>query len=550
MTHHILVTDDIDAEGVDVLRAEPSFRVDVVPTLPPDVLAERIGEYDALVGRSATKLPGTLLRRADRLRVIGRAGVGIDNIDLATATERGIAVINAPAGNTVAVAELFFGAVIGLLRHLPRAASTMREGKWERSALLGNELKGRTLGIVGLGRIGGEVARRARAFEMTVAGYDPYVTAERFDALHVERVATLDALVARADVLTVHTPLTDETRGMIAKRELGRLPSGALVVNMARGGIVDEEALVAALSAGRLRGAVLDVYEREPLPAAHALAAFDNVLLTPHLGASSAEAQRNVALDACLAVRDALLHGELSKAINVVGATGAEWRKLEPALIVARRAAAVARAILADQGARAVQRLSVRYGPEFGDSGQVLLAAAAAGVLEGVTDSDRVNLINARALAQARGVELAEVCSTALGHANAVQVSLSGGMKEIAVAGVAPEGTAPRLTRVGEFHVDVSPRQSLVILTNDDVPGVIGRVGTLLGEAGVNIAEYHQARLAQGGEALAAISIDGTLDEATRQRLLAVPDVRSAVVVHFDTARSPAGAAGAAGNGR
>ena len=533
MSYRILVTDEVDPEGVALLTAEQSFLVDEVPTLPPAELLERIGDYDAFVGRSATRVTAELLARATRLRVVGRAGVGVDNIAIDAATDLGIAVINAPAGNTVAVAELFFGTLIGFLRHLPAAATSMREGRWDRSKLLGSELKGRRLVIVGVGRIGSEVATRALAFGMHVAGYDPYVGEDRFRALRITRLDTLEAALDDADVLTVHTPLNDETTGLIGKRELARLGSGAILCNLARGGIVDEDALLTALNAGQLGGAIVDAYASEPLAPAHPLRQSPRVLLTPHLGASTAEAQVNVAVDACAAVRDALLHGELSRSINVAGAGRGDWRELQSALGVTRRAAALARAILADRGVRAVQRLSVRCGAALAGSADALLASAAAGLLEGTTEADRLNLINARAIAEARGIELHCSESDLLGGVHAVQVSLSGGMQELAVAGVAPDGAPARLTRIGGFHVDVAPRDTLVILTNNDVPGVIGRVGTLLGDAGVNIAEYHQARLAQGGEALAAISVDGAVPATVRESLLALPDVLSATIVQF-----------------
>jgi D-3-phosphoglycerate dehydrogenase len=533
VSYRILVTDEIDADGVALLTAEPSFVVDEVPTLPPAELLERIGDYDAFVGRSATRITDELLRRATKLRVVGRAGVGVDNIALDSATALGVAVINAPAGNTIAVAELFFGTVLGLLRHLPHAAHSMREGKWDRSQLLGSELKGRTLVIIGVGRIGGEVATRALAFGMDVVGFDPYVGDERFRALKIRRAATLEEALDVADVLTVHTPLTEETEGMIGRRELARLKNGAVAVNMARGGIIEEAALIQALESGQLRGAVVDAFSKEPLGADNPLRRAQNVFLTPHIGASTAEAQRNVAVDACAAVRDALLHGELSRSINVAGAGTGDWRELQPALLLVRRAAAVARAILADRGVRTVQRLSLRVGPDLAGAAPALLASAAAGVLEGTIDVERLNLINARSLAEARGIELSCSESNSLGHASGLQVSLSGGMQELAVGGVVPDGSPARLTRIGGFHVDVAPRDTLVILTNNDVPGVIGRVGTLLGDNRVNIAEYHQARLAQGGEALAAISVDGTVGPGVREALLGLPDVCSATVVHF-----------------
>ena len=540
---HVLVTDDVDPQGVALLRAEPSFDVDERPTRPWKELVGEIGEFDAFIGRSATQLPGELLRHAKRLRVIGRAGVGTDNIDLPTATELGIAVINAPSGNTIAVTELFFGALVSFIRHLPAAFSSMREGRWDRAALLGTELAGRRLAIVGLGRIGTEVAVRARAFGMDLVAYDPYVQNEHFETLGVERAERLDDLLPRADVLTVHTPLTEETRGMIDARALSALPRGAIVVNFARGGIVDQSALIDALTNERLAGALLDVYVKEPLAADSPLRSLPNVLLTPHLGASTAEGQRNVAVDACAAVRDALLVGELSGAVNLSGADRGRWSDLQGALTLARQSSAIARAMLADRGARALDHLTLHVGRQYGDAEALLAAAAAAGALAAITGGDRVNLINARALAAERGIALATVPlrgsgggagTLATDDANVVRVTLRGNGQQLSVGGIALPGAVPRITRIGSFKVDVAPRRTLIVLENADVPGVIGRVGTALGDAGINIAEYHQARMSPGGDALAAISVDGNVTEPVRRELLRVPGVRAATVIDCD----------------
>jgi len=536
----LLVTDEIDPDGVELLRAERSFIVDEIPTPKPDELLERIGNYDAFVGRSATRLPAEVLRRATRLRVIGRAGVGTDNIDIPAATTLGIAIINAPGGNTVAVAELFFGTLIGLVRHLPRAVSTMREGKWDRSQLLGTELRGRSLGIIGLGRIGGEVATRARAFGMTLTAYDPYVTDERFDMLRVARANSLEDLLAASDVVTVHTPLNPETTGMIGARELSLLPAGAIVANLARGGIVEESALSDALRDGAVGGAILDVYTQEPLDPASPLRALPNVVLTPHLGASTAEGQRNVAVDVCVAVRDALLNGELSRAINVVGGIDGRWDEIRPALVLARRMASIGRAMLADRGHRAVDAISLRVGRDLSEAGNLLAASAAAGALDSIIDGVRLNLVNARALAENRGIALSVTTARSNDPDNGAQVTIRSGSHEMCISGVAPEGSGPRLTRIDGFSVDVTPRRTLLVLTNDDVPGVIGRVGTLLGNSAVNIAEYHQARLSAGGDALAAVSVDGNITETVRQQLLSLPDIKSATVIDFSTL-DPAG---------
>jgi D-3-phosphoglycerate dehydrogenase len=529
----LFVTDEIDREGIDLLRGEPSFVVDEFPTLPAAEVAERIGDYDAFVGRSATKLPATILRQGTKLRVIGRAGVGTDNIDIPAATELGIAIINAPAGNTIAVAELFFGALIGLVRHLPRAASSMRDGRWDRSDLLGTELRGRSLGIIGLGRIGSEVAQRARAFGMNLSAYDPYVTDERFDLLRVARAKTLHDLLHSSDVITIHTPLTSETKGLIGAAELALLHPQAIVANLARGGIVDEGALAGALENGLVGGAILDVFSEEPLPSSSRLRQLDNVILTPHLGASTAEGQRNVAVDVCSAVRDALLNGELSRAINVVGGIDGRWDEIRPAIVLVRRMAAIARAILADRGARAVDSVQLRIGRDLADAGNLLIASAAAGALDSVTDGIKLNLVNARSLAENRGIALSVTTSASHDPDNGAQVTVRSDGREMLVAGVAAPGTGPRVTRIGGFSVDVTPRRTLLVLTNADVPGVIGHVGTLLGDAKVNIAEYHQARMSEGGDALAAVSVDGDVDDLVRARLLSLPDVTSATVVRL-----------------
>jgi D-3-phosphoglycerate dehydrogenase len=530
----VLVTDEVDPRGVELLRAEPTLDVDERATRPWQELREEIGEYDAFVGRSATRLPAELLREAKRLRVIGRAGVGTDNIDLVAATALGIAVINAPSGNTIAVAELFFGALLSFVRHLPHAFESMRAGRWDRSDLLGTELSGRTIGIVGLGRIGGEVATRARAFNMSVVAFDPYVQRDRFELFRAGRAEQLAELLARADVLTVHTPLTDETRGMIGADALGRLPRGAIVANFARGGIIEESALAAALGGGRLGGALLDVYTTEPLGADHPLRRADNVLLTPHLGASTVEGQRNVAVDVCIAVRDALLSGQLSGAVNLAGVDRARWRDLRGALFLARQEAAIARAMLAQRGTGAPEQLTLHFGRQFIGADSLLGSAAAEGLLAAIMNNDRVNIVNARERATERGIAIATVPLPTTDDAQVIRVTVSGSGRQLSIAGTATPGAPPRLTRIGDFKVDVAPRRTLIVLTNADVPGVIGQVGTVLGNAGINIAEYHQARMTQGGEALAAISVDGAVSEQVRRKLLDVASIRSATVIEGD----------------
>jgi D-3-phosphoglycerate dehydrogenase len=533
MPHKILVTDEVDSQGVQVLRDDPRIVVDERPTMPADEILSIIGDYDGIIGRSATKISRDLLEAGKKLKVVGRAGVGIDNIAMDAATRLGIAVINAPAGNTVAVAELFFGALLALLRKLGAADRSMREGRWDRSDLLGTEVKGKRIGIVGLGRIGGEVAVRARAFGAEVAAYDPYVQPVRFEALRAERMDKLEELLRRSDILTVHTPLTDETRDLITKKEIALLPAGAIVVNLARGGIVNERDVEEALVSGRLGGAVIDAFGKEPLAADHPLRKISNAFLTPHLGASTVEAQRNVAVDVCIAVRDALVSGELSRSLNIPGGDTAEWRDIQDALVLATNATAVGRAMLASQGTRAVTGIELACGTSLVAFAKPLLAAGAVGLLQDVVDEQRINLINSVNMAAARGIRLSSADTPVTGDPWQIEVTVHGENRSACIAGVARPGSGARLTRIEQYKVDVQPRDTLIVLTNKDVPGVIGRVGTLLGEEGVNIAEYHQSRLEQGGDALAAIAVDGSIGNDVRERLLALPEVRSVSVVRF-----------------
>jgi D-3-phosphoglycerate dehydrogenase len=519
----VLVTDEVDPEGLAHLRSHPDIEVHEKPTRPlAEVIAE-IGEYDAFVGRSATRVTRELLQAGDRLKVIGRAGVGVDNIDLQTATELGIAVINAPGGNTVSVAELAFGVLLSLVRNIHVAVESMRGGRWDRSRLGGSELRGRTLAIIGLGRIGSEMARRARAFGMTLIAYDPFVPPARFDELGVERMERLSDAMDRADVVTVHTPLTAETVGLIGAPELARLGRGAIVLNLARGGIVAEDALSDALASGRIAGAALDVFIGEPLAADHPLRAVPNLILTPHLGASTSDAQRSVSIEACSAVRDALVTGDLSAAINAAGVGGSGWGELRPLLALSDRLGRLGRALLPG----AVSALELRYtGPRGEQAPRPLLLSALQGTLRDVVDRRAINLVNAQHVATERGIETASTHVAGRGElGEEVELRMEAGDRIIRVAGAVLGETHGRIIRIGAFRVDVAPRGTLVVMRNRDVPGVIGRVGTLLGEADVNIAEYHQARLQVGGEALAAITVDGRIPAEVLQQLSELPEV-------------------------
>jgi D-3-phosphoglycerate dehydrogenase / 2-oxoglutarate reductase len=523
-TFRVLVTDEVDPEGVERLTSVPEIEVVIRPTRPLPEVLEEIGEYDAFIGRSATRVPRQLLEAGTRLKVVGRAGVGIDNVDVERATELGIAVINAPGGNTISVAELVFGVLISFLRHIHVAVPSMREGEWRRSRLGGAELRGRTMLIIGLGRIGSEVARRGRAFGLRLIGFDPYVNNARFEELNVERFEDLDEALVEANVVSLHTPLTSETQGMIGARELARMGHDAILLNYARGGLIDEDALVHALERGLIAGAAIDTFAVEPLPKDHPLRTMPNAMLTPHLGASTAQAQRNVAIEACEAVRDALLTGDLSVAMNAAGVGGPELRDLRALLDLADRLGRLARTLL-PTGLIAVE---LRYSGPREHAARPLMLAALKGAISNVIDQ-RVNLVNAQHVAEERGIQTAWThVSPHHEMGEEIELRLEAADRSVRVGGTLLGEAHARITRIGAFRVDVAPRGTLLVLRNRDVPGVIGRVGTLLGEAGVNIAEYHQARLEAGGEALAAVQIDSPVSPELLEQLCALPEMLDA----------------------
>lgn len=517
----VLVADGLSPAGLGPLAQDARFDLVQGKGLAGEALAQVLRDVDAVIVRSSTRITRDVLGNGQRLRVIGRAGVGVDNIDVEAATEHGIAVLNAPSGNTISAAEHAFALLLALIRHIPAADRSMRAGEWDRKRFAGIELSGKTLGLVGAGRIGSEVARRARAFGMRVVVHDPFLSEEHARALDVER-ATLDHVLETADVLSMHVPLTEATAGMIGAAQLARLRKGAVVINAARGGVVDEAALQASLESGHLRGAALDVYEAEPLAADHPLRSQPNVVLTPHLGAATEEAQHHVALEIGQAVRDALVDGDMSRAVNAPAIAGEEMRRMKPLLGLAVQLGRLAASLLDG----VIQRVDVRYAGETGEVLRPLASAALVGVLGDVVGRNAVNLVNAILLAQMRGIEVGRTRLAKLkDYAEYVELRAAGERGEATVAGALLDATHPRVVRIGDFHVDVRPRGPLLVLRNRDVPGVIGRVGTVLGAAGVNIAEYHQARLEAGGEALAAIRIDGAPSAQIIDQLETIPEV-------------------------
>lgn len=522
----VLVADKIAREGLAPLTSDKRFELIERPGLKGEELATAVAEADAVLVRSATKISRESLARATHLKVIGRAGVGVDTIDVEAATEKGVAVMNAPAGNTISAAELAFALLLSLVRKVPAADHSMKAGKWDRVSFSGTELYRKTLGLVGAGRVGGEVARRARAFGMRVLAYDPYLSADAARGMGVE-LTSLDEVLKESDAISLHVPLTDSTRGLLGEAQLAKLKPTAVIINAARGGVLDEAVVTRRLAEGKLAGAAFDVFDQEPLPADHPLRALTNVVLTPHLGASTEEAQLNVALEIAEAVKAALLEGDFAGAVNAPLVGGDRLKRLRPLLDLATRLGRLA-AALADGPVSAVE---VRFAGEGDDLLRPLTAGAVIGLLEGAIGSPAVNVVNALHLARQRGIQIERTrVDAAIDYSNLIELKIQAGAATVRVAGALLGEGHPRVVRIDHFEVDVNPRRVLVILRNRDVPGVIGRVGTLLGNAGINIAGYHQARVAAGGDALAAISVDARPAGPVLESLRALPEILSVAI--------------------
>lgn len=526
----VLLADAIAAEGLQPLLNDPRFEVFEKTGLKGSELAAAIKGMDAVIVRSATRITREALEQADRLKVIGRAGVGVDNIDVEAATERGVAVLNAPSGNTISAAELAFALLLASVRKLPAADRSMKAGEWDRKSFNGSELYGKVLGLVGAGRIGGEVAKRARAFGMRVLTYDPYLTPERAMDLEMELTSLTDVLT-RADFVSLHVPLTEATSGLIGKAELGMMKKSAYLINAARGGIVDEMALHDALAARQIAGAALDVFEQEPLPADHPLRTLPNIVLTPHVGASTAEAQQNVAVEIAAAIRAALVDGDLTSAVNAPALSGEAMRRVRPLLDLAERLGKLA-AALSDAP---VQRVELHYAGNVDEAERPLVSAALIGLLSPVVGRSAINAVNANHIAESRGIKVDRSRGKGSSEvAELIEIRLTGSKAETRVSGALFTEGHPRIIRVDGFQIDMNPRGQVVIIRNRDVPGVIGRVGTLIGDAGINIGEYHQARMQAGGQALAAIAVDGKLPADLIGRLRELPEVLQVKQVQLD----------------
>ncbi len=529
MAYRVLLSDSLGPEGLARLQEQPDLDLVARPGLKPAELLEIIPEFEGLVVRSSTKVTAEVIAHAKKLRVIGRAGIGVDNIDVEAATKRGIVVMNTPGGNNVTTAEHAIAMLLSLARNIPQAVADVRAGKWPREKWIGTEVCNKTLGIVGLGNIGTIVAERAVGLRMKVIAFDPFVTPEAAARMRVELVS-LDDLFTRADFITLHTPLTTETRGLVGRESIARMKKGVRIVNCARGGIVDEAALAEAIESGQVAGAALDVFEKEPPPADHPLLQLDRVICTPHLGASTAEAQVNVAVAIAQQVGEFLTKGTINSAVNAPSLSPEVLQVLRPYLLLAEKLGALA----AQLRKEAPEEITVQTTGEVAEREvKALGTAVLRGLLDQVIDLDlnyTVNYVNAPTIARDRGIRVVTaVASESADYANAVRVEVKrvGGASTIVQGAVFGAGTV-RLTRIDDFRMEAVPDGHILMLHNRDVPGVVGRVGTLLGENGINIAGLELGREKVGGMALSLFHVDDPVPAEVLAQVRTLPQIVSA----------------------
>jgi D-3-phosphoglycerate dehydrogenase len=525
----VLIADPISERGVEELSRDGALAVSLQTKLSETKLIEIIPEFSALVVRSETKVTAKVLTAGARLRVIGRAGVGVDNVDVETATRRGVIVLNAPSGNTVSTAEHAFSLLLCVARKIPQADASIRGQSWERKNFEGVELYSKTLGVIGMGRIGSELARRAIAFGMRVIAYDPYLSATRARSLQVELVDEVDDLLANSDFISLHTPLTSETRHILDAARLPKTKRGVRIINCARGGLIDEVALAKALQDRQVAAAALDVFEVEPLPNDSPLRSVPNLILTPHLGASTAEAQESVGIEIAQSIRAALLEGTIRNAVNMPNLDAKTLSIIGPHLRFGEKLGR----FLSQVAPRRVDTLNINYS---GKVNEVDTTAITRAVLKGflqLAGGSEVNEVNAPALAESLGLKVTETRLSAVGdYTDLLELSATAEGKTISVAG-AFFGATPRIVSVNSRPVEARPHGVILILENTDRPGIVGRIGTLLGNHGVNIATMSLSRNQAGGTALTVLNLDTAPSEQLLGEIRASGDIHSAQVIEL-----------------
>ncbi len=529
MAPRVLISDKLSPAAIAIFR-ERGIETDFKPGLSPAELRAIIGEYDGLAVRSATKVTRELMDAAPRLKVVGRAGIGVDNVDVTSATARGIVVMNTPHGNAITTAEHAIAMMFALARQIPEASASTKAGKWEKNRFMGVELTGKTLGLIGCGNIGSIVADRANGLRMKVIAYDPFLSEKRALEIGAEKV-DLDTLLARADIVTLHAPLTEQTRNILSRERLFALKKGARIINCARGGLVDEAALYEALKSGHLAGAALDVFETEPATASP-LFELENVVCTPHLGAATAEAQENVALHVAEQMSDFLLTGAVSNAINMPSVTAEEAPRLKPYMELARLLGGMAGQLTASTDG-VIRRIRVEYEGQAAELNlRPLTAAALAGALAPMLGA--INMVNAPVMAKERGIEVAETTLERSGdYATLVRVTVETESMTRSVAGTLVGTGKPRLVEIKGIAVEAEFAPHMLYVTNQDKPGFIGRFGMTLAEAGINIATFHLGRTAAGGDAICLVGLDGPVPEKVLATVRQLPLVVRATPLAF-----------------
>jgi D-3-phosphoglycerate dehydrogenase len=522
----VLISDKLSPAAVDIFR-QRGVKADVKPGLSKPELLAIIGDYDGLAIRSATKVTADVIRAARQLKVIGRAGIGVDNVDIPAATAAGIIVMNTPFGNSITTAEHAIALMMALARDIPTANASTHAGKWEKNRFMGVEVTGKTLGIIGCGNIGAIVADRAKGLKMRVIAYDPYLSPERAADLGVEK-AELNELLARADFISIHTPLTNETRNIISAEAIAKMKKGARLINCARGGLADENAVKAALDSGHLAGAAFDVFVEEPAKASP-LFANENFIATPHLGASTTEAQENVALQVAEQISDYLLTGAIVNALNMPSISADEAKKVGPWITLAQNLGAFA-GQLTETSIAAVD--IIFEGSAAGLNTRALTQAALCGLLKPALSE--VNMVNAPLVAKERGIRVSEVRRDQEGaYEGYIKLSLTMPDMERSVAGTVFSDGRPRLIQVKGINMEAEFAPHMLYVTNEDKPGFIGRLGTILGNASVNIANFNLGRSSRGSDAIALVQVDEAVAQPVLQEIRTLPWVKQARALAF-----------------
>jgi D-3-phosphoglycerate dehydrogenase len=518
----VLVSDGLAPEGLEVFKAAQGIQVDVRSGLKPDEIKALIGSYDALVVRSATKVTAELLEAGSRLKVIGRAGIGVDNVDVPAATKKGIVVMNTPAGNTVTTAEHAIALMLSLLRMIPQATTSMKEGKWEKKKFEGRELFGKVLGVLGLGNIGSIVADRAVGLKMRVIAYDPFISAERAAEMGVELVS-LDELYRRSDVVTIHVPLLQETRNLVNREAFAKMKPGAFLVCAARGGIVDEAALLEALESGRLAGAALDVFAQEP-PGLTALVGHERVICTPHLGASTAEAQVAVSIQVAEQIVDFFERGLIRNAVNIPNVPPEVLEQMRPYLDIARSLGR----LQAQLGIEGLTSVEVAYSGKAAEGRTGLLTASALSGLLSSSFGETVNIVNAPLMAKDMGIRVAETTAVdGEDYTALIRLRVEAAKGKSTLAGAIFGKREPRIVEIDGIAIEAIPRGHLLVFWNWDRPGLVGNIGTSLGKHSINIGQLQFGREAMGGRAVTVVNVDSDVGDEVLAELRGLPDVIS-----------------------